>query len=373
MTIQDAAPTPPSSVLAIEGIFDVYRSYVMELEGQLHYARQERDASEIQERKAMQSRETALLNVRNIEITKRQLEEQIGRLNDQIDRQFTRIEELAEERDQARADLAKAATGVGNAHGESDAQSHEIEALEKRIEQLDYINEQLQEGIREREDLIKSKDKEIRKAHEVSANQEHRLAGEAKLVDELRAKNAYLAEEYDSLREYHKVALEDLNLANNDAQDRAELKKKLTAVEKELDKARNSLGDRAALAKQKDTKLAADLKKLQDENTRLTKNLDSTISKLAAEQSRAGGLEEQLEKAKAFSGDEPASMVDAHRAAAGAIRIALDILTDPVGDYELGTDEPAIVKLLTAQSALNGEIPETSDTPEGGDGDDDET
>lgn len=327
MTISAKRPT---AITAIETLVGEFGSYIVHLEQKVDRYDNYLTTAKHETIKETDSKNAAINLANTLGQEKKDLETQIGKLHEQVDAQFTRIEELQEELAQARADLAQAATGLGTAHGESDAQFTRIKELEEELAQA-------------RADLTPGTDVEELRARIVHLNEE--LAEAQKTIEEREDANAA-----ERVAREHVKDLQGI-LATRD--------KELEKAKQELTRARNTLAGRVELAQQKEKQTAEQRQTLEADKEKLAKQLDATVTRLHDTEQRAGKLEEQL---AAADGDVDVMrqqiielMRESMKTASGGVRIALDKLLDPEGDYELDGRSAVIKKLRVAQAALDGD------------------
>lgn len=379
--------TPPVEIQALRGVTDMYEKWVSEL---THGLRDQDGLVDMIEH-LTEARDHALTRVKQFESDnlslsnealslresvedlrkressmlreKKRTENQVGDLNKQV-------ESLQAELTRVRGDLAQAATGLGAAHGESDAQATQVDELRARLvhltDELDAANKDLAEREDQLQDL-EAKLAEARKARDDEADTADAAEKEIKeLKDKLNHANSSKTRSEKRNESNRQKAVDAERVAREKIQ---EVESVLAVRDKELEKAKSDLAEaregfnnQQKLVKKNKTEHDGQVKRLIAEREQLEKQLDAMIAKATDAEARASSLQAQLDSA---GGDATVmqrqvmdSMRESIKIAAGGVRIALDKLVDQDGDYELDATDPIIEKLRVAQAALAGDLDE---------------
>lgn len=355
---------PPTEIQALRGVTLLYENWINELVGGLH--NQDGLVDIIED--LTESRDQALRRVKHFESDnlslsdealslresvedlrkreatmlrdKKRTENQVGGLNKQV-------EDLQEKLARSRDDLAKAGTGLGAAHGESDVQAETVEKLQAKVNDLTAKLDAAEKFVAEKKAGIAAAEQEIKD-----------------LKDKLNHSNSSKTRSEQRNEANRQKAVDAERVAREKVK---EVESVLVARDKELDQAKKGLAEardtmarRADLAKEKERQHTEQVESLATEKERLEKQLDAMITKATAAESRASSLQAQLDSA---GGDATAlqrqvidSMRESIKVAAGGVRIALDKLIDQDGDYELDATDPIVDKMRVAQQALAGDL-----------------
>lgn len=379
--------TPPVEIQALRGVTDMYEKWVSEL---THGLRDQDGLVDMIEH-LTEARDHALKRVKQFEGDNATLSDEALSLREsvedlrkrestmlrekkRVERQagalYQQIEALQEELTRVRGDLAQAATGLGAAHGESDAQATKVEELRVRLVHTTQDLETAREHLAERDDEIRILNSKLKDAQKLQEQKSALSAAAEQEIKELKDKLNHANSSKTRSEQRNEANRQKAVDAERVAREKVkEVESVLLARDKELEKAkedlaqaRDTLARRADLAKQKDKQHTDQVESLATEKERLDKQLDAMIAKATDAEARASSLQSQLDSA---GGDATVmqrqvmdSMRESIKIAAGGVRIALDKLVDQDGDYELDATDPIVEKLRVAQAALAGDLDE---------------